>query len=75
MRTLTQPELDAIDTFRNLFPVKRAKKLGCRDWKECLQDAWMQDWPEQRGTLRQLRNDVSFGGTSKILQQYVKQQG
>ncbi len=73
-RTLNDEEMAAIDGFREVFPTKRIKRLGYGSWQEALQTAWMNDWPEQRGTLRVLRNDaLRFRGTSDILAQYAKQ--
>ena len=70
---LDETQLGSIHAFIEAFPAKRLKSLKLRDWREALQIAWMQDWPEQRGELRRLRNAIQFNGTAAIIAAYDKQ--
>jgi hypothetical protein len=67
---LTQDERAAIDAFRAEFPPARLKRLRFRTWQAALHEAWMNDWPEQRGALRMLRNSPRFESTTAILNAY-----
>lgn len=67
---LTRNERAAMETFRDLFPVKRCKTLRLRNWKEALTIAWLNDWEEQRGTLRSLRNNPRFDSIADILKAF-----
>jgi hypothetical protein len=69
---LTQEERAAIDAFRAEFPPGRLKRLRYRTWQEALSEAWLNDWPEQRGTLRALRNSPRFCGFGEIFTAYSK---
>lgn len=65
--TLTEYEHALMAGFRDQFPVKRCKKLGFTDWKDALTVAWLNDWEEQRGDLRSLRNNPRFDSIQDIL--------
>jgi hypothetical protein len=71
-RPLTPTEVTAIQAFKEDF-VPKAKRLGYYDWRTCLYEAWLNDWPEQRGVLRALRNDPAFIDLTAILQQFERQ--
>lgn len=67
---LTNDEVKAIEAFRSIFPAKRIKVLGYRSWEAALLEAWANDWPEQRGELRSLRNSPRFESCAAILTAY-----
>lgn len=69
---LTPAERAAVDAFRAEFPAARLRKLGYRNWQAALTEAWLNDWPEQRGELRALRNSPRFDSIVDILKSYTQ---
>lgn len=68
---LTPAERAAVAAFIAEFPPRRLKKMGFRNWQAALCEAWLNDWPEQRGELRTLRNTPQFGSIAAILNAYL----
>ncbi len=74
MRELTDEEYNAMKAFKEYWTIKRCHKAKCAHWREALGEAWLNDWSDQWGTLRRLRNCADFNGFAGIFRAFAKRE-
>lgn len=76
---LTPEEFQAMAKFQADWPVTRVRKYypyaQPRNWKGVLILAWLNDWREQWGILRSIRNTVGISEAFKAFDKVIKDRG